>query len=298
MHYITKLEELQNYWAQSKKAQLRSFARNVALDIISLKERNVDFEEVFKTPRVHFLYIHHIFEDEETNFDQLLNLLSKQHTFLSHTDAINKVLSGNIDKPYISFSSDDGLKSNLKAAEILNNYGAKACFFVNPNSIGIDSVEKAAEFCKTRIDMPPVEFLKWKDLDTLLKQGHEIGAHTMNHEDVAKLTLNEFEDNLNQCKSILTASCGDIAHFAYTYGGFSNFTKDAYDMVFKTGYHSCSSGVRGAHISDGSTIKKNEFIPRRDHIIGGWKLNHIKHFMKKSIDGANVQNNFLPAIWK
>ncbi|APQ18505.1 polysaccharide deacetylase family protein [Maribacter hydrothermalis] len=298
MHYITKLEELQNYWAKSKKAQIRSFARNIALDLISLKESSVDFDKVFEKPRVHFLYIHHIFDDEIVNFDLLLKLLSKQHTFLSHSDAIKKVLSGNIDKPYISFSSDDGLKSNLKAAEILNKYGASACFFVNPNSIGIDSIEKAAEFCRTRIDMPPVEFLNWKDLDSLLKQGHEIGAHTMNHEDVAKLTLNEFEDNLNQCKTVLTASCGDIPHFAYTYGGFNNFNKAAYDLVFKTGYSSCSSGVRGAHISDGTVIKENEFLPRRDHIIGGWKLSHMKHFLKKSIEEVSIQNNYLPSSWK
>jgi len=297
MQYITKFEELKNYWANSKKAFLRSVARDLALDFISLKERNVDFDIVFSRPRVHFLYIHHIFEDEEENFNALLEMLAKNHTFLSHSEAVEKVLSGTIDKPYISFSSDDGLKNNLKAAEILNRYGAKACFFVNPNSIGIDSVEKAAEFCRTKIDMPPVEFLNWKDLEVLIEQGHEIGAHTLNHEDVAKLSLEQFEDNLIKCKSILTSSCGPIKHFAYTYGGYSNFNKAAYELVFKTGYDSCATGVRGAHISSGKKIKKDEFLIRREHTVGAWKLSHMKHFLKKSVEEASIDNNYLPPIW-
>ena len=59
-----------------------------------------------KRARVQFLYIHHIFKDEENSFDELF---LNYHTFISHSEAVNRVINGHIDKPYISISSDDGL---------------------------------------------------------------------------------------------------------------------------------------------------------------------------------------------
>lgn len=297
MQYTTTFKDLKAYWETSNKLAIRNMVRNAALDVLSFKDRFSDSQKVYSKPRIQFLYIHHIFDDEVKNFDRLLKILAKEHTFISHSEAVKRLLEGNVDKPYIAWSSDDGIKNNLTAAKILNEYGASACFFINPNSIDIKDVEKSKVFCETRLEMPPVEFLDWNDVDSLLKQGHEIGAHTMDHEDVATLNPEEFEQNLLQCKDILKEKCGEVRHFAYTYGKYSNFYKRAHELVFETGYDSCSTAVRGCHISDGSPMKKSDLLIRRDQIIGAWKLEHMLYFIKKSGMTATLDNNIIPPEW-
>jgi len=297
MQYTTSFKDLKAYWETSKKLAMRNRVRDVALDLLSFKDKFGDAQKIFSRPRIQFLYIHHIFDDETRNFDRLLKALAKDHTFITHSEAVTRLLEGNVDKPYIAWSSDDGIKNNLTAARILNEYGAKACFFINPNSIGIKEVAKSKTFCEARLEMPPVEFLDWQDVDALLKDGHEIGAHTMDHEDVSDLDPKEFEKNLLECKEILTEKCGEVHHFAYTYGKYSNFYKRAHELVFETGYDSCSTAVRGCHISDGSVIDKNDLLIRRDQIIGAWKLEHMLYFIKKSGLKATLENNVIPPEW-
>jgi len=98
-----------------------------------------------------------------------------------------RLLSGTVDKPYIAWSSDDGFKNNAIAAEVLNNYGAKACFYINPETIGLSDKNKIKQFCDVKLKMPPIAFADWRDVELLLKQGHEIGSHTMAHDNVKVL---------------------------------------------------------------------------------------------------------------
>ena len=70
-------------------------------------------------------------------------------------------LNNKIDKPYIAFSSDDGFKNNLFAAEILNNYGASACFFINPGLVEECDFQKIKNHCRNKLHLPPIEFLNW-----------------------------------------------------------------------------------------------------------------------------------------
>jgi len=298
MHYTTTFKDLKKFWEKSSKIALRNTVRDLAMDLLVFKKNILKAPTVYKKPRIHLLYIHHIFKDEVKNFDSLLQFLSKDHTFISHSEAVERIAEGKIDKPYISFSSDDGIKNNLKAAEILNKYNAKACFFINPKTIDLNSVAESTKFCADRLEMPPVEFLNWNDVNSLIEQGHEIGAHTMEHDDVAKLTPEAFKQDLLDCKEIITQKCGSVKHFAYTYGTYENFNKIAHDIVFETGYESCATGVRGAHISNGQKLEKNKILLRRDHIIGAWKLNHMKFFINQSALSANLENNFIPEGWK
>ena len=72
------------------------------------------------------------------------------------------MLSGNIDKPYISISLDDGFKNNLSAVKIMNKYGIKGCFFVNPDTIGLKDFSEVKSFCNNRLHCPPTEFMNRK----------------------------------------------------------------------------------------------------------------------------------------
>ncbi len=290
MNYTTNFKEVQAYQGTS----FRNIARNVALDILSLRNTFLDTATMLAKPRVHFLFIHHIFNDEVANFEKVLEVLSEKHTFISHSEAVRRIVSGDVDKPYISWSSDDGFKNNLKAAEILDRFDAKCCFFINPESIGKKNATWITDFCETRLKMPPVAFMNWEEVADLQRRGHEIGSHTLEHTNVSEMPLEAFEKDLMHSKSILEERCGPIAHFAYPYGRFFDFNKAAFDLVFKTGYDSCSTAERGCHISDGTPLEKNSLLIRRDQVICAWKFEHIMYFISNTARRAVLDSNYVP----
>lgn len=279
---------------KSNPKKIRSFVRNIALDMLSLKFELSDFRAELEKPRIQFLYIHHIFEDEAENFSKLLKELAKYHSFISYSEAVNKILNNEIDKPYIAFSSDDGFKNNLIAAKILNEFNIKACFFINPDTIGMKDFSQIKIFCKNRLLLPPIEFMDWDDVNRLLKNGHEIGSHTMGHINVAITNTSQVKENLIQSKDILDKRCGNIAHFAYPYGRFFHFHQEALNLVFETGYSSCASAERGCHIAPGRKLKTEELFIRRDLVIGDWNIKHVKYFILKNAINASVETNKNP----
>jgi peptidoglycan/xylan/chitin deacetylase (PgdA/CDA1 family) len=284
--YITKYADVKN----GKKKTLKSWMRDKALTALWLTAS----EKLLKTPRVQFLYIHHLFEDEEQNLDILLKKLSQNHEFISYSDAVNKVQTGNIDKPYITFSSDDGFRNNMKAAEILNRYNASACFFVNPGMVGETDFDKINRHCTDTLSFPPVEFLNWSEVNKLQQWGHEIGSHTMMHMNIAMASASQITEDLQQTLSILAERCGGVKHFAFPFGRFSHFSSVGRKAVFDAGFATCATAERGCHIAHPTPIPHTELCIRRDHTVLGWDIGHMMYFMINNVKKANINNNLFP----
>lgn len=278
----------------TKPSSLRGIAREIALNGLSLKTMMPMYSRILTKSRVQFLYIHHVFDDELSSFEKLIELLSKNHTFISYSDAVNKILDDDIDKPYISISSDDGFRNNLKAAEILDRYDIKACFFVNPDTIGLKDFSSIKSFCKKRLHFPPMQFLDWDDVNDLMKRGHEIGSHTIGHINIADTPLSEVEYNINESRRLLMEKCGNVHHFAYPYGRYFHFNLRAFDMVFQAGFSSCASAERGCHIAPRKKLRPNELFIRRDHVICDWNVNHVLYFVLESAIRSNISMNYIP----
>jgi peptidoglycan/xylan/chitin deacetylase (PgdA/CDA1 family) len=281
-----------------KPRTLRSRVRGLALTTIAGGFATIhDLEKLFLRPRIQFLYIHHIFRDEEKPLTLLLEYLSRHHQFISYTEAVSRILNGAIDKPYICISSDDGLKNNLAAAAVMNEFGAKGCFFICPSVIDEKNTAKIKEFASMRLHFPPVEFLTWKDVELLQRQGHEIGAHTLSHINMAATPEAGLEIETAGCYEILKEKCGSSRHFAYPYGRFTDFTEYARKLVFQTGFESCASAERGCHIvRQNERMEKDDLLIRRDHVILSWPLQHILYFIARNSREAAVSNNFPPAL--
>jgi len=284
--FISQFEELRKI----KPKTLRSRVRDLALTGLSMTAS----EKYLNKPRVQFLYIHHIFQDEEKRLEALLQKLSKQHTFISYSDAVEKIRTRTIDKPYITFSSDDGLKNNLRGAEIMNKYNAKACFFINPGIIGETNYAKLQQFCNGTLDFPTAEFLNWDDVGQLQKMGHEIGSHTMMHMNIAATNADLVASDLTQTYKILSEKCGPTKHFAFPYGRFFHFSSEGKKAVFNAGFATCASAERGCHVNPDSVVKLNDLCIRRDHTVLGWDLKHIMYFLINNAKNASVNNNFFP----
>lgn len=293
---VTSRQYIDSYQSikQNIPVNLRSVARNMALTLLTLKDRFTSISDYLKTPRVQFLYIHHSFRDELSSLDCLLKQLSIDHTFISYSEAVSRVLENRIDKPYISISSDDGFKNNLLAAEILNNYGAKACFFINPGLIEENDFEKIRRHCSEKLHLPPIEFLNWNDIQQLLVQGHEIGGHTMYHDNMAAMKSETLQTDIKMTFDIITARCGKAEHFAFPYGKFINFSEFGRKTVFENGFKSCASAERGCHFNHQGLIPSDRLCIRRDHVLLDWNINHIFYFLANNVRKEGNQNNFFP----
>jgi peptidoglycan/xylan/chitin deacetylase (PgdA/CDA1 family) len=290
MKYYDTYKEIKSL----KHIGIRGHMRTFALNAISIIERIKRVQNDLNRNRVQFLYIHHVFKDEEKKLDVLLKQLALNHSFISYSNAVDKILNRTIDKSYIAISSDDGFKNNLRAAEILDNNGAKACFFINPKIIGISNYETIKTFCRVRLKFPPVEFLNWKDVELLQKMGHEIGSHTMEHINIAKSSTESIIEDCSKSFEILKYKCGDVKHFAFPYGRFIHFNEIGRKAVFANGFVSCASAERGCHVNPDKKILNEELCILRDHVLLDWNINHVLYFLANNSRKASPQNNYFP----
>lgn len=103
-------------------------------------------------------------------------------------------------RPLVSITFDDGWHSTyLNAVPILQRYGYKATFYINPSSIETPG------------------FMYADELSDLAKQ-HEIAAHGYTHKDMTAINANALENELKQGKDYLTSAGFTITDFAPPYG--------------------------------------------------------------------------------
>ena len=271
-----------NYWEWHPRRDrgVRHYARWFSLDVLSLTS-TVSLHQL-NTPHVQFLYFHHVFSDEVGFFRLILSELSKIYEFVSYSEAVRKVGSGNIDRPYMCFSSDDGFRNNLSACEVLQEFGISACFFLNPKTIGLKDYDSIQAFCRDRLNAHPTAFLDWNDVEIIQAGGHEIGSHSLRHLNLGGMKKPEVASDMQEAKVLLEQNCGPIEHFAFPYGGTGNFSRVALEECFRIGHVSCASAIRGCHSEVGGTdLSKNLIL--RDQLVAAWPLSHLLFFLKRNV---------------
>jgi peptidoglycan/xylan/chitin deacetylase (PgdA/CDA1 family) len=274
----------------------RRAARAASLTMLSWAARLTgQMSARLRRPRVQFIYLHHVFADEEQGFYRLLQELAEQVTFISYTQAVDRVLAGAIDKPYAAISFDDGLASCARAARILRELGISACFFVCPSIVGQTDPALLAAFCRDQLSFPLTSgFLSWDDLERMAAAGHEIGAHSMTHVNLAALDPSALEREICQSHALLRQRFGSELHFAWPFGRWNHMTPAARDMIFAAGFRSCASALRGCHVSGAAAAPKSLCL-RRDLVLSNWPTSHVLYFMSKNAAAASIQSNQWPS---
>ncbi|MBI3793123.1 MAG: polysaccharide deacetylase family protein [Nitrospinae bacterium] len=277
------------------KVTPRGIARHAALDALSFYSLMTGkMKTALRSNRVQFLYFHHVFKDEEESFGKLLSELSNSHRFISYSQGVERILSGNIDAPYLTVSFDDGIGNCLRASQIMDEFGIKGCFFVCPAIIGERNPEKIAAFSKN-IVMPALKYLDWDDINTMVRNGHEIGGHTLNHLNLAQLSGQMLVDEIGGSYEALKARLGGVAHFAWPFGRFAHFSPQAARVVFDGGYQSCASAERGCH-----TVKienARDLCIRRDSILAKTPPSHVYYFFAKNYSNSFLNPGGWPSEW-
>lgn len=106
----------------------------------------------------------------------------------------------------VSFTFDDFPRTAARnGADVLERFDARGCFYAATGLAGGTS--------------PGGPLFTEDDITRLVQAGHEIGGHTVSHQDLARMpqdrALREIRDNLDQLRAM---GAGDIRQFAYPYG--------------------------------------------------------------------------------
>ena len=114
--------------------------------------------------------------------------------------AMSADMEGYNDKIIILNFDDGRLSQYSNAKPILDKYGFKATFYVVCNYIG----KKEG-------------YMDWNDLETLQREGHDIGSHSMNHVRLEKLPKKAIEYEVGQSKKCLQKHGINVTSFAYPF---------------------------------------------------------------------------------
>lgn len=275
----------------------RLVLRHLSLSLLATSDRLFGKRDQWlRRHRIHFVYLHSVFADEEEGFRSLLTTLSKGHRLIGYSEAVSRVWSGQIDEPYIAFSFDDGLENCMTAAEILREFGVTGCFFVCPAIVGEKSFERVTQYCRDRLHLPPVDLLSWRDLEELRKAGHEVGSHTLSHPNLAAIPWDQVVEEVEGSRQELVRRLGCADHFAWSYGRFEHFSPAARRAVFQAGYGSCASAERGCHVA-ASGPRPGDLCLRREHLAASWPLSHSLYFLAMGAKRASAASNGWPSTW-
>jgi len=113
---------------------------------------------------------------------------------------------------------DDGYKSQFTNAKpILDKYGFKASFFIVCNFVEKTAMEMNSSSI-VNFAGRGVQQLTWIDIVTLYKQGHQIGAHTMDHlRNMTNMPNNELNYEIGRSKQCIVDHGIPITTFAYPF---------------------------------------------------------------------------------
>ena len=206
-------------------------------------------------------------------FEKIILHLKKEWKFIS-PDTFTKISKNKkkIKKKLILLTFDDGFKSNILVAnQILSKHKIKAIFFVPFHFVKLKKTLEKKKFIRNNLKVKNKNNKSYNmnlnDLKILIKQKHQIGAHTYSHKDLKLLknmkklkfeiifSTNKFEAQINR----------KINLFAFNFGRLKNISLSMMKLANKR-YDFLFTGVRGQNnlnskiiFRDNITLEDNLF---------------------------------------
>lgn len=211
---------------------------------------------IFRKPQLRILMFHYITSAQYQKFENLIIKLKKEYNIISPSEFDNIIKKNKtISQDTILFTFDDGYKSQYNIAKkILNKHNIKGIFFITLNFVKLKSKLKTIEFLKNNLrvgeiknkEFPNIRNMSNHDLDFLIKSGHEIGAHTIDHKDLTTLSLKDKKYEIIDYKKLFykKSKIKNINHFAFTFGELKNIDKNSLKISLQN-YDFIYSGIRG-----------------------------------------------------
>lgn len=186
----------------------------------------------------------------------------------------------NRKQPAVVFTFDDGLRNNLHAASLLEEFGIKGLFFVVPDFF--QSPEELQEqyyrnnirrIINPHYDRNPEDLraMRLNELMELKSRGHIIGSHSMSH------TLNTSDDEFKLKKEIIGSKelldeslRQQTKHFCAPFNSLNSVSERAMQIISEN-YQYFHSTMPGSN-----STEKNSLFIRRVNIEAFWMNGAVK----------------------
>ncbi len=222
-------------------------------------------------PQKRFVILHEIINRQNPDFLEFL-------TYLEKSPASDVILT-----------FDDGFHSSYQAIKQLQN--RQAMFFVCPAFMNAardtmqwqtffhNNLLRTENLANTEL-REAVRPATWDELRELVKLGHTVGSHTMNHRRLSKIiSPKELEYEIIGSADMIEDELQiKVDSFAYPFGNIESIDERAYSIIKKR-YKYCFTGVRGDNVNN-----INLYITWRDAIDLSWPSDYIEFILKGGLD--------------
>lgn len=195
---------------------------------------------IFKNelPKKISIYFHDIDEQELISIKNIILFFkSLNYQFVTVEDFNNLIET---DKKLLSLTFDDGFAGWLKLLPIFQTHNVQATFFTNSIFLSQDNLNRYLRNININSNK---KLISESGIKKLVKDNHEIGAHTHTHYTLSNLSFDEFvvEDSKNRNR---LEEFAEIKNFAIPYG-MRRYLTDEQKEYLEEQYNSISFGEPG-----------------------------------------------------
>ena len=195
---------------------------------------------IFKNelPKKISIYFHDIDEQELISIKNIILFFkSLNYQFVTVEDFNNLIET---DKKLLSLTFDDGFAGWLKLLPIFQTHNVQATFFTNSIFLSDENLTRYLRNININSDK---KLISETGIKKLVKDNHEIGAHTHTHYTLSNLSFDEFvvEDSKNRNR---LEEFAEIKNFAIPYG-MRRYLTDEQKEYLEEQYNSISFGEPG-----------------------------------------------------
>lgn len=225
-------------------------------------------------PRVQVLCLHHVAHEYLDVLEKLIAWVRRFGEFETLGSAMTKWSAGQgtgrgAARPVFCLTLDDGFAHHELVGSWLRERGVPATFFVCSDALGADEAT-ARGFCTERLGIPPLPLMRWGGAERLIAMEHEIGCHTADHPSLRECSAEELERQITGARAALMEKLGksneggrDFPCFAWPFGRWERFSREARDAVHRAGFTWCVSAEPGSHEQRDDAVSPSEVCVRR-----------------------------------
>ena len=128
--------------------------------------------------------------------------------------SLYEYIKNDVHRMTFCITFDDGFADNFFIAfPIMKKYGIKPIIFLIAHNIGTEKIHERYK------DKEKDRYLKWKEIQEMLKSGVIFGSHTLTHPDLTKLPRKQVWSEIFESKKYIEKNIGQrIDFFCYPYG--------------------------------------------------------------------------------
>lgn len=206
------------------------------------------------------------------NFKVQVAFFKENFKVMPIVQLVQEIRYGKLKRNSLAITFDDGYADNLhNAIPILKEYNIPATIFITMDSVGQELFywDKDNPNAGHPLDLDELKELIKADLV-------EIGAHTLTHPCLSKLSIEDQKKEISESKENLEKIINiPIAGLAYPFGGQDSFTKQTVDLVKEAGFqYAC------ANIHERVTNRSDLYVLPR-FIARNWDAKEMEREMKK-----------------